>query len=131
MECSRLMIMMFRFCAGVSPLQMDSPSCETYQLSFLFRQSQRAVAKNGCNVHDCVKVRRGFPSYLLCMYYFPSIYFLSLISESCYHFSLPLIMTLRNQARPQTHRIKIVFWLRSCFCLFCFFATTWKYWPNE
>ena len=34
------------------------------------------------------------PSCRLCMYYFPSIYFLSLISESCYHLNLPLTITV-------------------------------------
>ena len=33
------------------------------------------------------------PSYRLCMYYFPSIYFLSLLSEWCHHFNLPLTIT--------------------------------------
>ena len=36
------------------------------------------------------------PSYRLCMYYFPSIYFLSLISVSCHHSNLPLTITLRK-----------------------------------
>ena len=39
------------------------------------------------------------PSYRLCMYYFLSIYFLSHISEPCYHFNLPLTITLINSAR--------------------------------
>ena len=33
------------------------------------------------------------PSYRLCMYSFLSIYFLSHISESCYHLNLPLTIT--------------------------------------
>ena len=37
------------------------------------------------------------PSYRLRMYYFLSIYFLSLISESCYHLNLPLTITKRKQ----------------------------------
>ena len=37
------------------------------------------------------------PSYLLSMYYFLSIYFLSLISESCYHLNLPL--TIRTNSK--------------------------------
>ena len=36
------------------------------------------------------------PSYHLCMDYFLSIYFLSLISESCYYLNLPLTITLSN-----------------------------------
>ena len=58
---------------GVSPLQMDSPSCETYQVSSPLRRLGRAVTKNGCNVHDCVKLRRSFSQlsflYLLFSFY--------------------------------------------------------------
>ena len=53
----------------VSPLQMDSPLCDTYRLRSLLRSLGRAVTKNGCNVHDCVKLRRGF-SQLSFMYYY-------------------------------------------------------------
>ena len=51
-------------------------------------QSQWAVNKNRCN--SCVKLRRGF-SQLSFMYVLLSVnIFLSLISESCYHFQPPL-----------------------------------------
>ena len=127
-------------CVGVSPVRMDSPSCDIYRLSSLLRSLsepspcwravgifrkwrarvgsgpaldppkkglcrtcllggacnkylQRAITKNG-NIHDCVKLRRGFSLwYRLCMYYFLSVHFLSLISESCYHLNLPLTVT--------------------------------------
>ena len=63
-------------------------------------QSRWSVTKNG-NIHDCVNLRRDFSSYRLSMYYFLSIYFLSLISESCYHLNLPLTITITL----------IIFWL--------------------
>ena len=43
-------------CVGVSSLQMDSPSCDTYRLNSLLRNLRWAVTKNGRNVHDCVKL---------------------------------------------------------------------------
>ena len=56
----RIVVFILLLCVGVSPLQMDSPSCDTYQLSSIQRSLGRAVTKNGCNVHDCIKLRRGF-----------------------------------------------------------------------
>ena len=49
-------------------------------------------------------------SYCLCMYYFPSIYFLSLISKSCYHLNRPLTITctlLRTPELELHHQIQI------------------------
>ena len=40
---------------------------DTYRQSYLLRSLGRAVTKNGSNVHDCAKLRRGF-SLLLFMY---------------------------------------------------------------
>ena len=49
------------YCVWMSSLQMDSPSCDTYWLSSPLRSLGRAVTKIGCNVHDCVKLKRDFP----------------------------------------------------------------------
>ena len=67
---------------GVSPLQMNSPSCDKPSSA----QSQQTFTKNGCNVHGCVKL-----SFMYVL--FSSNIFLSPISESCYHFNLPLTIT--------------------------------------
>ena len=68
---------------------MDSPTCNTYWLNSLLRSLGRAVTQNGCNVHD-FNLRRSFsqPSFMYVLFSF-NIFF-SLISESCYHFNLPL-----------------------------------------
>ena len=69
---------------------MDSPSGNTCRLRSLLRSLGRAVTQNECNVHDCVQLRRGFSQLSFVYLLFPSIYFLSFISESFYHFNLPV-----------------------------------------
>ena len=78
---------------GVSPLQMDAPSCDIYRLCSLL---PRLGEPSPRTVIFMIVLRWGevSPSYRLYMYYFPSIYFLSLISESCYHLNLPLTIKI-------------------------------------
>ena len=72
----------------VFPLQMDLPSCDTYRLSSLLRSLGELSPRTDVMFMIMLSWGEVSPSYRLCMYYFPSIYFLSLISESCYHFNL-------------------------------------------
>ena len=52
---------------GVSPLQMDSPSCYISRLSSLQRSLCERSPRTDFNIQDCVKLRRGF-SHLSFMY---------------------------------------------------------------
>ena len=72
---------------------MDSPSCDTYRLSSLLRSFGEPSPRTDIMFMIVLSWEEVSPSYRLFMYYFPSIYFLSLISESCYHFNLPLTIT--------------------------------------
>ena len=73
---------------------MDSPSCDTYRLRFLLRSLGESSPKTV--IFLIVLSWAGVsPGYRLWMYYFLSIYFLSLIFESCYHLNLPLTITIR------------------------------------
>ena len=68
----------------MSLLQMDSPSYDIYRLSSLLHSLSEPSPRTV--IFMTVLSRGGVsPSYRLCMYYFLSIYFLSLISELCYH----------------------------------------------
>ena len=80
---------------GCLPYRWTRPHV-TY--TFFSEQSRRAVTKNG-NIHDCVKLSRGFSQLLLMYVLFFSIYFLSLITESCHHLNLPLTITRRPMTR--------------------------------
>ena len=46
---------------------MDSPSCDTYRLSSLLSSLGETSPRTDANIHDCVKLRKGF-SQLLFMY---------------------------------------------------------------
>ena len=81
---------------------MDSSSCDVYQLSYLLHsrscsriRSLRSVSVESQRVEYSWLLNWGgvSPSYRLCMYYLPSIYFLSLISVLCHHLNLPLTIT--------------------------------------
>ena len=78
----------------MSLLQMDSPSYDTYRLSSLLRSLGELSPRTDVMFMIVLSCRRVPTNYRFCMDYFPSIYFLSLISESCYHFNLPLTITL-------------------------------------
>ena len=52
---------------GVSPLQMDSPSCDTYRLRSLLRSLGDPSPRTDVMFHDFVKLGRGF-SQLSFMY---------------------------------------------------------------
>ena len=67
--------------------------CDTYRLSSLLHGLGEPSPRTDVMFMIVLSWGEVSPSYLLCMYYFPSIYFLSLIFESCYHFNLPLIIT--------------------------------------
>ena len=47
-------------CVEVSPLQMDSSSCDIYRLSSLLCSLGEPSPRMDVNIHDCVKPRRGF-----------------------------------------------------------------------
>ena len=79
--------------------------CGIYRLSSLLRslgsvsvsvQSQRSLCEQlpRAVIFLIIKMRRGFSQLSLCMHYFPSIYFFSLISVSCHHLNSPLTITL-------------------------------------
>ena len=72
----------------MSPLQMDSSSCDIYQLSSLLCSLSEPSPRT---VIFMIVLNWGgvSPSYHLGMYYFFSIYLLSHLSKSCYHLNLP------------------------------------------
>ena len=97
----------------VNPLQMDSPPCDIYRLNSLLRSlgepSPRTVI-----FMIVLSWGRVSPSYRLCMYYFLSIYFLSLISESCYHLNLPLTIKISLPLLTAPLLFESDLWFTSC-----------------
>ena len=84
---------------------MDSFSCDIYQLSSLLcRRSLGRSLKFSLGSVSASRYQEQLyswflscggvsPSYRLCMYYLPSVYFLLLISVSRHHLNLPLTTT--------------------------------------
>ena len=109
---------------GLSLLQMDSPSSDTYRLSSLLRNLGEPSPRSDVMFLIVLSWGEVPPSYRLCMYYFPSIYFLSLISESCYHFKLPLTIAIYHifvSVNTSLHWISF-FGVFLCMSLFLFFS---------
>ena len=76
-------------CGGVSPTDRLTLS-NTYRLSSLLHRLSEPSPRTDVMFMIVLSWGEVSPSYRLCMYYFPSIYFLSFISESYHHFNLPL-----------------------------------------